>query len=124
MTITRMCGYQCKIESVANLREHWAKKAKRVKLHRQLTQVALAPIVPLTERGNAIPCCVTLVRISPHKLDSDNLQSAFKAVRDQVAAWLTMDDNDPRITWRYHQEKGRPKEQAVKIKISARIGLK
>lgn len=118
--ITRICGYQCKIESVANLREHWAKKAKRVKLHRQLAQVALARIALLTERGNAVSCCVTLTRISPRALDSDNLQSAFKAVRDQVAAWLTMDDNDPRITWRYQQEKGRPKEHSVRIEIKRR----
>ena len=39
---------------------------------------------------------VTLTRVSPRALDSDNLAYAFKAVRDEVAAYFGVNDNDPR----------------------------
>jgi len=37
---------------------------------------------------------VTLVRLSPNQLDDDNLQSAFKHVRDAVFAWLACGDSE------------------------------
>lgn len=49
------------------------------------------------------PVTVTLTRLAAKKLDDDNLRRAMKPVRDEVAAWLGMDDADPRITWRYDQ---------------------
>ena len=52
---------------------------------------------------------VTLTRICRGQgLDTDNLQSALKATRDQVAAWLGLDDG-PRspVRWAYHQESTR-----------------
>jgi hypothetical protein len=50
-------------------------------------------------------------------LDSDNLQASFKNCRDAVADRMDIDDADPRVTWRYAQEKGAPKEYAVRIEI-------
>jgi hypothetical protein len=47
---------------------------------------------------------VTLTRYSTHVLDTDNLQGAFKSIRDQVAAWLGCGDGaDSPIRWRYRQ---------------------
>jgi len=48
----------------------------------------------------------------------DNLRGALKAVRDQVATWLGVDDADPRVTWEYGQAvDGRPRYQAVRIEV-------
>ena len=50
---------------------------------------------------------VTLTRICRGQgLDTDNLQSALKATRDQVAAWLGLDDG-PRspVRWAYHHQR-------------------
>lgn len=107
--------YPCRIESVANLREHWAKKAKRVKLHRQLAWAALPPSMNWPPDLSSLS--VTLTRIAPRTLDSDNLASGFKATRDQIAVYLQIDDGDSRITWRYKQEKGGAKEYKVRIEI-------
>jgi hypothetical protein len=53
-----------------------------------------------------LPLVITLTRIAPRKLDSDNLAMAFKrGVRDTIAKWLGVDDGDERIEWRYAQRK-------------------
>lgn len=100
-----------RIESVANQREHWAAKAKRAKTQRR------AAIVIAKQQLPSLPCVVTLTRIAPRTLDGDNLQSAFKGLRDGVADRLGVDDKDPRVTWLYAQEPGKPKEYAARIDI-------
>ena len=60
---------------------------------------------------------IVLTRISPRRFDDDNLRAAFKAVRDGVADWLGVADNDPRVTWQYRQERGQPKQHAVRIEV-------
>lgn len=96
------------LPSVANLREHWAKRARRAKQHRM---AALAvPRAPL-------PCTVRLTRVAPRALDDDNLRSAFKALRDGIADRLGVKDNDPRVEWQYAQDTGRGKPYAVCIEI-------
>jgi hypothetical protein len=69
---------------------------------------------------------VVLTRITPSArgLDDDNLGSSFKAIRDEVAAWLGIDDRDPRVRWRCEQEKGAPKVWAVRIEIRERTGAR
>lgn len=89
-----------KIISIANRREHWADRHRRAKSHKHAAMAV--PKVP-------VPCTVRLVRIAPKQwgtLDGDNLQAAFKALRDGVAARLGVDDADPRVTWEYGQEVG------------------
>lgn len=95
--------------SEANRRDHWRVKAKRVKCHR-MAAAAMCPLVPL-------PATVRLVRLSARVLDDDNLRGALKAVRDGVADRLGVDDRDPRVTWLYDQERGKP-IGAVRIEIS------
>lgn len=68
----------------------------------------------------AITCgggIVTLTRIAPRALDDDGWQSAAKPIRDGVADWLGVKDNDPRFTWNYAQRKGRVREYCVLIEI-------
>ena len=70
-----------------------------------------------------LPCIVVLTRVAPRTMDSDNLSSSFKWIRDTIGAELTgiiragMGDGDSRITWHYEQEKGNPKEYAIKIQF-------
>lgn len=42
---------------------------------------------------------VVLTRISPKAFDSDNLEAAFKSVRDGMAEAWGINDADPRVTW-------------------------
>ncbi len=103
-----------KVVSVANLREHWSKKAARAKIHRStaklmLTQWGLHPELPVT---------VTLTRIGAKTLDDDNLRSAAKAARDGVADWLGLDDADPRVTWAYAQQIGKTGEYGLIVEVS------
>lgn len=92
------CHLPIKTVSEANRRDHWAVKAKRAKSQRH-TAAMLVPRFGL-------PCVVTLVRIGPKALDTDNLAGALKAVRDGVADRLGVQDNDPRVTWKYDQKRG------------------
>ncbi|AAQ54957.1 hypothetical protein Bcep22_gp23 [Burkholderia phage Bcep22] len=90
-----------------NAREHWAARSRRVKKERGLA----GTVVP----SFALPCTVTLVRISPGLLDDDNLRGALKGVRDGIADRLGVDDRDPRVTWVYAQE--RAKGYAVRVEL-------
>ncbi len=90
-----------KIVSVANLREHWRTRAGRAKLHRATTAALLR-----SHRPPPLPITIVLTRVSARQLDDDNCVAAFKAVRDGVADWLGVPDNDPRVTWEYGQRKG------------------
>lgn len=92
--------------SEANCRDHWAKKAKRVKTHRTTARL----MCPKFE----LPCIVTLTRVSRGTLDDDNLRGATKAVRDGIADKLGADDGSPLIDWRYAQKKGAP---SVMVKL-------
>lgn len=101
-----------------NDREHWATKSRRVKKERGDTRWAVragfGPALP-----DMLPCIVTLTRVAPSSgLDGDNLQGSLKAPRDGVADWLGVDDRDPRVTWRYEQRRGKPKEWAVEVHLS------
>lgn len=71
-------------------------------------------------------CRVTMTRIAPSKgLDEhDNLRSALKHACDSVADWLGLNDNDPRIDWKYGQRRGRPGEYAVIVEVEATAGRK
>jgi hypothetical protein len=91
-----------------NAREHWAARAKRVKRERTVVWVGCcAALRSFTDREYP-PYFVHLVRISPRgKIDSDNLQGALKAVRDQVAYELCVDDGDEMLVrWTYAAERG------------------
>lgn len=109
-----------RIESEANLREHWSVKARRAKAQRATTHFILRPSLScefaLLAKGGTLT--VTLTRIAPRKLDGDNLQRGFKAVRDQIAACLGVDDGSEAVTWLYAQEKGKPREYAARVTVA------
>jgi hypothetical protein len=88
------------LPSSLNSREHWRPKAARVKRERGMVRLVLGSREP-----PPLPVRVTLTRCSVGMLDDDNAVGAMKAVRDEVAAWLGIDDRDPRVTWRVEQAK-------------------
>ena len=101
-----------KIISEANQRHHWAVKAARASQQRLDTAWVMS-----RHKAPQNAVSVTLTRIAPRELDSDNLQGGFKACRDGIADWLGTDDRDPRITWWYAQRKGKPGEYTAECRI-------
>lgn len=97
-----------------NQREHHFVRAKRVRAEREAVAWLLKG-----QRKPALPCRVTLTRVSPAKgklLDDDNCSGALKAARDQVAEWLGVDDGDKqRVAYAYAQKRG---AWAVEIEFS------
>ena len=75
----------------------------RFRKHKQAVQMAWVTAPPMQP-----PYTVRLTRLSAGTLDGDNLSSALKAVRDQVAKQLGVDDRDsPDLRWVYAQEKAK-----------------
>lgn len=113
MTIT----LPLRLVSVLNTREHWAKRAKRAKEQRWIVSATLQ-----AKRRNAAfvsPVVITITRVAPRQLDThDNLRASAKAVVDGIADWLHVRDNDRHLEWRYAQERGKPREYAVRIEIT------
>ena len=103
--------------SMANVREHWAVRAKRNKEHR-LAVGAQFVWLPETLKLTPFPLNVTLTRYGKRLLDDDNLSGSFKAIRDEVALQLGRDDNPGSgISWRYKQEKS--KDYWIRIDVEA-----
>ena len=46
---------------------------------------------------------VTLISFRKRELDDDNLIGGFKPLRDAIARWLGLDDNQRVIDWQYGQ---------------------
>lgn len=100
--------------SEANAHAHWRTRWARTRAQRLATGLSLAR----TGVRASAPANVVLTRMAPSTgLDSDNLVSAFKAVRDAVAEWLGVDDRDTRVTWQYRQERTPRGVWAVRIQI-------
>lgn len=108
--------FRMKLPSVANLREHPMAKAERNKRHRSILhwEWRKATRGPDAQKWS-LPAVVTMTRVAPRELDDDNNVSAFKAIRDQIAAELGQSDRSPLIAWRYAQRKG---AESVVIEIS------
>ena len=101
-----------------NEREHWRARAKRNKSERNVAfwycYDAAGAAGPILNRQP--PLQITLTRIGPtNGLDDDNLCGSLKSVRDGVADWLGVQDNDKRLTWAYEQR--REKTWSVQISI-------
>jgi len=103
-----------RIVSEANAREHWRTKHRRAASQKLWVRSWLDPEAKHNAKPS-LPCVITLTRIAPRRFDGDNLQRGFKAVRDQVAAWLGIDDGSALITWEYRQGRGAPHTYGVRI---------
>ncbi len=105
--------------SEANTSEYWRTKSNRHIEQKKNTKLFFNPYKHLV----LLPVSITICRISPRTLDFDNLVYSLKWVRDALAESLIEGlapgraDEDDRITWVYTQEKGNPKEYAVRIEL-------
>lgn len=104
-----------RLVSEANQRCHWATRSPRTKKHRWASRMLCQNMFG---RPPVLPVRVELTRIAPRELDDDNLRSAFKAIRDGIADWLGVLDNDKRIRWDYGQKPGGVKVYAIKVEIT------
>ena len=103
-----MIDVPIKTISEANWRGHWATKARRVKGQRNAVTMYL-----IGQAKPSLPCVVRLTRSGGRHLDDDNLRSALKAVRDEVAKWLNINDGGTLVKWEYAERKA--KTQSVII---------
>lgn len=101
-----------KLPSLANLRVHWRKMARLKKQQRLAVWMCMREA-----KFPPGPLRVTITRIGPRKLDDDNLASACKYVRDQIANMVGVDDGDSYYEWCYRQRIGR---YTVEIDIEER----
>jgi hypothetical protein len=107
--------------SESNARDHHRARARRVRQQRGLARLLVSagftrPALPLAEAPAVV---VTLTRIAPRDLDDDNLRGALKAIRDGIADWLGVTDRNPRVVWRYGQERGAVRFYAVRVDVAA-----
>jgi hypothetical protein len=98
-----------------NDRMHWAAKAKQAKKHRQ----AACYMSMGHKVWEVVPATITLCRMSWGTLDPDNLQGACKHLRDGIADAYGMQDNDPRLVWKYEQTKVKRGQFGVRVTIEA-----
>lgn len=105
-----------KTVSLANQREHWRTRAKRAKEERWNAAMSFKSAVGRW-RPN-LPAAVTMTRVSPGKLDDDNLRGALKSIRDGIADVLKVDDGNELVNYHYLQEKSpKPGYYSVKVRI-------
>ena len=101
-------------KTAAARRGQWAKTKRERAFANMICRVYIGPNV-------ALPVTITLTRIAPRKLDTmENLAGGAKAITDGIADWLGVADNDPRVSWRYAQERGEARQFAVRIRVQAR----
>jgi hypothetical protein len=97
---------------------HWRVKARRRKAQRHSANEACWwALNNYKPRQVSLPCVVTMSRLSAGTLDDDNLRVSLKSVRDGIADAFGVADNDPRIEWRYAQEKCKCGEYGVMVRI-------
>jgi hypothetical protein len=88
--------------------------------HRAVARMALS--AALARRGVSgaalAPLVVTITRVSPGRLDDDNLAFSAKALRDGLADALGIDDGDgARIAFRYAQRKCKRGKFGVEVLV-------
>lgn len=92
---------QIRLPSLANTRMCWQRLASVKSKQRKATKLAMKNLkIP------KLPLVVTITRLGPRKLDDDNLQSACKYIRDEIARAVGVDDGSPQYTWLYGQRTG------------------
>jgi hypothetical protein len=106
-----------RLSTLGNAKGHWRQKAALAKAHRKTAADVLR-----SSRATppAAPLLVTITRIAPAALDSDNLVGSAKHVRDGIADWLGIDDRSPLVTWVVEQERGAPRTYGARIFITRR----
>lgn len=108
----------CRVVTEANTHESPWRKVKRAKTQREAVYLAwcASPLCGPEAWAHLTGVVVTLTHVGP-TFDDDNLATAFKAVRDEVAKLIGVDDGSSFYQWRYEQHRGKP---AIEIRIESR----
>lgn len=107
-------------KSLANEHAHWRVRAKRAGAERYTTNVCWYD--GGNRRLEPDECAlVTLTRIAPRDLDSDNLPPSMKSVRDELAACLGLDDRNPRIVWHYQQRRAEKGQERYAVDVLVEV---
>ncbi len=105
-----------KTVSESNQRDHWRVKNARKTAQQEEVRIEWLKAIRRRPIYLQMPYRVRLTRLAARRLDDDNLQSAFKGIRDQIARLLGIDDGDDRISFEYAQEK-LSRAYAVRIEV-------
>jgi hypothetical protein len=111
--------FECGIRLVSegNEREHWRARHARKSSQRAAMGLALAALASWRWNTNA-DLEITITRIAPKAFDrGDNCEGSAKQVKDEIAAWLGVDDNDKRLTWVIRQERAGVREYGCRVQI-------
>ena len=115
-----MLSVPVRVMSEANERVHWAVRRRRFNKQAEAVEDAWdsSPLVrmPPGTAHTCLPVTVVLTHVG-RQMDTDNLEGAFKGVRDKLAEILGLDDADGRISWHYNQYPGKP---GIRITIEPR----
>ena len=103
-------------KSEPNERGHWGKRHGRSANQRDVLSWELLA-VQAAMRLLGLPVTVKLTRINGKELDDDNLRGAMKAVRDEIAKSLGVNDRDPAVKWLYAQEPTNERKQRQRVRI-------
>lgn len=115
------------VESAANLRESKKERTARVKAQRAQAFAVVLSDLRTWRPTLALPLTLLMTRVSPRKLDSDNLASAVKAQRDGATDALKQylkdlkrtpprDDSD-RLTWLYDRARCAGGDEHLRVEI-------
>ena len=98
--------------------QHWRVKAAQRSRQRSAVQAFTRGVA--WEGG--FPVDILLTRVAPSNgLDDDSLPASMKAIRDELTAWLGLDDDrTPLIRWRYDQRRGTRGNYLVEAAIARR----
>lgn len=108
-----------RLVNASNAREHHFTRARRVARERLVIQCALTQRIRSAGLIGA-PCRVRITRLAPRKLDKhDNLCVSGKAIADEIARIVGVDDRDERWVFEYAQEKA--KAFGVRIELEALV---
>lgn len=116
-TVIASCFVPVPAVSNANkAHQHWRKQKERADAQKQhtfalLRQAPLGTLTGLVGWTQYGPLLVRLVVVSAHAMDDDNLAGSVKYYRDEVARWLGVPDNDPRVRYVAKWERYRGKGQ-------------
>lgn len=112
------------LPSRANLREHWAERHSRERKLRQDAAILARSLLStrLKEAARAGGARIVLTRLSPRRLDRDNLAAAVKPIQDGIADALGMSDGSRLLEWDYDQEQDYPDRVRVVIECSDERG--
>lgn len=124
------------LKSQARESNNWKATYGRTNTLRRRVMKALADVPgvgPLNGLGHVCawlhgePMCIRFVRLAPRTLDTDNLATAFKPVRDQVCCWLAGENtataraNDGRrsgFTFEYGQQQQKTYGIRIELKVT------